>query len=181
MKRKIAFLVLVICVSIGLGSLIFAKQSTPKKDDLYMQIELFASAMSFIRTDYVDEIESKELIYGALRGMLMSLDSYSQFLDPDDYNEIKVETEGKFGGLGIEITLRDGILTVIAAIEDTPADKAGLKSNDMIVRIDGKSTKSITLTEAVKKLRGEPGSDVTVTILREKEKRLFDVVITRGG
>lgn len=179
-KKKIILWLIVFVSCLSFVTFIFAKQEIPKKDDLYKDIELFASAVSFIRNDYVDEVGSKDLIYGALKGMLMSLDSHSQFLDPKAYQEMKVETEGKFGGLGIEITLRDGILTVISPVDDSPAHKAGLKPNDMIVKIDGESTRNITIDEAVEKLRGESGTTVDLMILREDEKRLLDFNITRG-
>lgn len=179
-KRKIIFTGVIALICLSFAVFIFAKEEKAKKDDLYDQIELFASAVSLIRNDYVDEVKSKDLIYGALKGMLMSLDNYSQFLDPEEYKEMKVETEGRFGGLGIEITLKDGILTIISAIEDTPAFKAGLKPNDKIVSIDGESTRGITLTESVKKLRGEPGTIIKLTILREDEKKLLDFSVTRG-
>ncbi len=186
MKNKRIILlsvILITCFSFAIFTFakeIATKQEPSKKDDLYEQIELFANTVSIIRSDYVDEVNSKDLIYGALKGMLMSLDSHSQFLDPESYREIKVETEGKFGGIGIELTLKDDILTVITPIEDTPAAKAGLKTNDKIVRINGKSTRDVTLNDAVKELRGSPGSKVVLTILREDEKKLFDVTITRG-
>ncbi|NQU74366.1 MAG: S41 family peptidase [Candidatus Omnitrophica bacterium] len=179
-KKKIILWLIVFVSCLSFATFIFAKQEIPKKDDLYKEIELFASAVSYIRNDYVDEVGSKDLIYGALKGMLMSLDSHSQFLDPKAYQEMKVETEGKFGGLGIEITLRDGILTVISPLDDSPAHKAGLKPNDMIVKIDGESTRNITIDEAVEKLRGESGTTVDLMILREDEKRLLDFNITRG-
>lgn len=149
------------------------------KDDFYNEIELFTDALVFIRSEYVEETKYKELIYGALKGMLRSLDPYSQFLDPDAYKEVKVETEGEFGGLGIQIAIKDGLLTVISPIDDTPAYRVGLKANDRIVKIDGEITKDITLMEAVKKLRGKPGSEVTVTIMREGEERFLDFTITR--
>jgi carboxyl-terminal processing protease len=181
-KKRIAVSAAAIFVLLGLSQFILAKEkeAPPKKDDLYEQVELFANAMSIIRNDYVTQTSSKELIYGALKGMLMSLDSHSQFMDPEAFKEMRVETEGKFGGIGIEITLKEGILTIISPIEDTPAFKTGLKPNDKVVRIDGKSTRDTSLDDAVKKLRGEPGTQVTLTILREDEKKLFDVVVTRG-
>ncbi|MCM8782674.1 MAG: S41 family peptidase [Candidatus Omnitrophica bacterium] len=179
-KKKRIIVPLILIVGLVFSTFIFAKQQNVKNDDLYEQVELFANAVSLIRNDYVDEVNSKDLIYGALKGMLMSLDSHSQFLDPDAYKEMKVETKGKFGGLGIEITIKDGILTIISPIEGTPAFKAGLKPNDKIVKIDGKSTRDITLNEAVKRLRGEPGTTITLTILRENERRVLDFTITRG-
>ncbi len=149
------------------------------KDDLYSQIELFSYALTTIQSEYVDEQKPKDLIYGSLKGMLSSLDPHSQFLDPDDYKELKTETQGKFGGLGIEISIRDGILTVISPLEDTPAWKAGIKAGDRIVKIEEELTKDLTLSEAVKKLRGNPGTQVKVTILREEEYKIHNFTITR--
>ncbi|MDP3804106.1 MAG: S41 family peptidase, partial [Candidatus Omnitrophota bacterium] len=119
------------------------------------------------------------LIYGALKGMLSSLDDFSQFMEPDEYNEIKLETKGEFGGIGIEISLKDGILTIVTPLAGTPGETAGLKPGDKIVKIDGVITKEITLNEAVKKMRGAPGSMVTLTIWREKEERVLDIPIKR--
>ncbi len=156
-----------------------AKRAPNEEEELYKQLELFEHALSIVRADYVEEPESKKLIYGALKGMLATLDPYSQFLDPDDYNELKVDTEGEFGGLGIEITIKDDLLTVISPIDDTPAYRAGLKPGDRIVKIDGELTRGITLTDAVKKLRGKPKTTVHLTILREHENTLKDVALER--
>jgi len=149
------------------------------KDDLYRQVELFSDTLAIIQADYVDEVKPKDLIYGALKGMLSSLDPHSQFMDPDTYNELKIETEGKFGGLGIEITIKDGLLTVVTPIDDTPAWKAGIKSGDRIVKINNEITRDMTLTEAVKKMRGKPGEAVVLTILRESEKKVLEFKIVR--
>ncbi|MFH1407152.1 MAG: S41 family peptidase [Candidatus Omnitrophota bacterium] len=157
----------------------FAEKEKPETENIYEQIELFTDALSAIQTDYVEEVSPKKAIYGALKGMLADLDAHSQFLDPEIYSEIKVETQGKFGGLGIEITIKDDLLTVVAPIADTPADKAGLKSGDRIIKIDGEITKDITLMEAVKKLRGKPGTQVKITVAREGEKEFLDFTITR--
>ena len=156
-----------------------AKKPKPSEDDFYKEIELFTDALTLIRSEYVEEVKYKDLIYGSLKGMLRSLDDYSQFLNPEEYKEVKVETEGRFGGLGIQIAIKEGLLTIIAPIDDTPAFRAGLKANDKIVKIDGEITRDITLMEAVKKLRGEPGTQVTVTIMREGAEKLLDFTITR--
>jgi carboxyl-terminal processing protease len=170
-------------IFVVLGLLIFSVYSIAsekeKKDDLYRQIELFSDALATIKTDYVDEVTPRDLIYGALNGMLSSLDPHSQFMDPDTYNELKVDTEGKFGGLGIEITVKDGLLTVVTPIEDTPAWKAGVKPNDRIIKIGDEITRDMTLTEAVKKLRGRPGEPVNITLLRESEKNILELKIIR--
>ncbi len=154
---------------------------TDQNDKLYKQLELFEQALSIVRSDYVEQPEAEQLIYGALKGMLATLDPYSQFLDPDSYNELKIETGGEFGGLGIEITIKDELLTVISPIDDTPAYKAGLKPGDRIVKIDGEITRGITLHDAVKKLRGKPGTSVMLTILREGDNALKDVTLTRDN
>lgn len=155
------------------------KQEGVDRTELYEQIQLFSDAVALIQANYVDEVEPQKLIYGALAGMLKALDPYSQFMDPDTYNEMKVETTGEFGGLGIEISIRDDLLTVIAPIDGTPAHKVGLKAGDKIVKIDDEPTRDITLIGAVKKLRGKPGTSVDLTVLREKEKKLLDFTIRR--
>ncbi len=155
------------------------KEPKDSKDDLYSKVELFSYALTTIQSEYVDEKTPKDLIYGSLKGMLSSLDPHSQFLDPSDYKDLKTETQGKFGGLGIEITLKDGLVTIITPIEDTPAWREGLKAQDRIVKIEKDLTRDMTLDEAVKKLRGEPGTKVNITILREKEGLIKDYTITR--
>ena len=155
------------------------KMDQKSKDDLYSQIELFSYALTTIQSEYVDEKTPKDLIYGSLKGMLSSLDPHSQFLEPEDYAELKTETQGKFGGLGIEISIRDGLLTIVTPLEDTPAWRAGLKAGDRIVKIENELTKDMSLNDAVKKLRGEPGTKVTITILREEEFKIHEYTITR--
>jgi carboxyl-terminal processing protease len=150
------------------------------QEDVYKQIDLFEHALSIVLNDYVEEPKAQQLMYGALKGMLATLDPYSQFMDPDSYNELKVDTGGEFGGLGIEITIKDELLTVIAPIDDTPAYHAGLMSGDRIVKIDGELTRGITLMEAVKKLRGKPNTDVKLTLLHEGDSELKEVTLTRA-
>ncbi|MCD6459873.1 S41 family peptidase [bacterium] len=158
---------------------LIAGSNTADSINIYKQLELFNTVISRVEKDYVDKKSAKELIYGALRGMLSSLDSHSQFMDPEVYKEMKVDTEGHFGGLGIEISSRDNILTVVSPIEGTPAFKAGIKPNDKIIKIEGKSTKRLSLSEAVKKLRGKPGTSVNITVLRPETRELLDFDITR--
>ncbi|MFH1854320.1 MAG: S41 family peptidase [Candidatus Omnitrophota bacterium] len=181
MNKKFALTVGVVCFACGLMiSGIGLAEKTKKTGDLYKELELFSDAVSIIRSDYVEEPQAKDLIYGALKGMLSSLDPYSQFMNPDTYNEMKIETEGEFGGIGIEITIQDDLLTIISPIDDTPAFVAGLKAGDKIVKIDGEITRDLTLIEAVKKLRGSPGTNVDITVLRDSEKKLLDFSITRS-
>ena len=151
------------------------------QEALYEQVELLAEAITVIQSEYVEVIEPRRLIYGALKGMVESLDRHSQFLDPGAYSEMQVETKGEFGGVGLEITIaKDGVLTVVAPMDDTPAAKAGLMPQDKIVKIDGESTRSVSLHEAVNRLRGRAGSKITLTILRENEDQLFEVVMIRS-
>jgi len=182
MRRKIFAASL--CI---VGLFIFAKITLSgavldkkKESELFKQVELFSDTIAIIQTDYVDEVKPRDLIYGALKGMLSTLDPHSQFMDPDTYNELKVDTEGKFGGLGIEITIKDGLITIVTPIEDTPAWKAGVKAGDRIVKINDELTRDLTLTDAVKKLRGKVGEAVNITVLRESEKKLLEFKIVRG-
>ncbi|MFH0762994.1 MAG: S41 family peptidase [Candidatus Omnitrophota bacterium] len=182
MRKRIVVIPLLFII--GLGIFIFVSRAVSavdrkQEDDLYRQVEIFSDSLAIVRMDYVDDTDAKDLIYGALKGMLASLDPHSQFMDPETYNELKVDTEGKFGGLGIEITLKDGLLTVVTPLEDTPAWKAGMKANDRIVKIDDELTRDLTLTDAVKKLRGKPGTSVSLSVLRESENKILDFKITR--
>lgn len=177
-KKFIIPIILSVLILFGI-SLAVSATAKNKKEDLYKQVKLFSDTIAIVQEDYVDEINFKDLIYGALKGMLASLDPHSQFMDPDTYNELKVDTEGKFGGLGIEITIKDGLLTVVTPIEGTPAWKAGVKANDRIVKINGEPTRDITLTDAVKKMRGRPGEVVNISVLRESEKKILEFKITR--
>ena len=179
MRKKITAALTFIIIFLA-SACLAASLDRKKRDDLYHQIELFSDTLAIVESDYVDEVKPKSLIYGSLRGMLSSLDPHSQFMDPDDYSELKVDTEGKFGGLGIEISLRDEQLTVITPLEGTPAWKAGLKPGDRIVKINNELTRGINLNEVVKKLRGKPGETVGLTVLRESEKRLLEFKITRA-
>ncbi len=141
--------------------------SAEGKGSDYESIELFTDVMSIIKKSYVEEVDTKKLVYGAINGMLTSLDPHSSFMPPDTYKEMKIDTKGAFGGLGIEISIKDGVLTVISPIEDTPAFKAGIKAGDMILKIDEKFTKDLNINDAVKRMRGLKGSKVTLTIMRE--------------
>lgn len=153
--------------------------SKDSKNDLFSKVELFSYALTTIQSEYVDEKSPKDLIYGSLRGLLSSLDPHSQFLDPDEYKDLRTETEGKFGGLGVEITIKDGLLTVITPVEDTPAWRAGIKAGDRIVKIEKELTRDMTLDDSVKRLRGNPGTVIHITILRESEQLIKEFTIKR--
>ncbi len=181
MAKKI--FIIFICIFSIISITKLAASEIDKKDeladDLYSQIELFSYALTTVQAAYTEEPSAKDLIYGSLKGMLSSLDPHSQFLPPDDFKDLKTETEGKFGGLGIEISIRDSLLTVVTPLEDTPAWNAGVKAMDKIVKIDDESTRDITLSEAVKKLRGDPGTKVELTVFRESEGKILEIPITR--
>lgn len=179
MGKKIFIAVATFITFFSLTTLAISQIDRKTKDDLYSQIELYSYTLTTIQSDYVEELKPKDLIYGSLKGMLATLDPHSQFLDPDEYKDLKTETKGKFGGLGIEISIRDGFLTVITPLEDTPAWRAGIKAGDRIVKIEGELTKDITLGEAVKKLRGKPNSEISITVLREDENKILDFTIKR--
>ncbi len=147
--------------------------------DRYENLELFNRVLHFVEANYVDEVKNKTLIEGAIKGMLETLDPHSNFLPPDLYKDMQIDTSGKFGGLGIEIGMKDNILTILAPIEDTPAWKAGLKPNDRIVKINNESTKGMNLVESVSKMRGKPYTNVTLSIYRDGFDKIRDIVITR--
>ncbi len=153
--------------------------SKDAKDDLYSKVEIFSYALTTIQSEYVDDKTPKDLIYGSLKGLLSSLDAHSQFMDQDDYKELKSETEGKFGGIGVEITMKEGLLTIITPVEDTPAWKAGLKAGDRIVKIEKDVTRDLTLDDCVKRLRGKPGTTINLTILREAEGLVKEFTMKR--
>jgi carboxyl-terminal processing protease len=183
LSKKISLLV-IICLGafVLLGLYNDSKVSALDKVDknVYKDIKLFNEVYDMIKKNYVDEINSTTLIQGAINGMVKSLDPHSSFMTPDLYKELEVETQGHFGGIGIEITLLKDILTVVSPIEDTPAFVAGIKSGDQIIRIDGKSTKDVTVMEAVKKLRGPKDTKVTITIMRENMPTPKDITLTRA-
>ncbi len=177
--KRISLWAAPVAVFLLIASVAFSQIDRETRDELYSQIEIFSYALTTVQAEYAEKPDPKDLIYGALKGMLASLDPHSQFLNPEDFKDLKTETQGKFGGLGIEISIRDGLLTIITPIEGTPAWEAGLKASDRIVKIEDELTKDMTLNDAVKKLRGKPGTDVSITILREKEFKLLDFTITR--
>lgn len=151
-------------------------------DDLtetYKNLELFSNIISIVQQNYVDDIDSREAIEGAIKGLLISLDPHSSYMKPDDFKELQVETKGSFSGIGIEITIKDDLLTVVSPIEDTPAFRAGIEAGDRIIKIEGEATKEMSLIEAVKKLRGKKGTPVTISIHREGFSMLEDYTIVR--
>jgi len=168
---------LAVCVFV-IGDLAVQRaQALP--DDTYKDLQTFANVLAIVQKNYVEPVSTKDLINGAITGMLASLDPHSAYLTPDLYRDLEVETRGSFGGLGIEITVKDDTLTVVSPIEGTPAYKAGLKSGDQIIKIDSDFTKGMTLTDAVKRMRGPKGSKIRLTIHRQGIPDLFTVTVTR--
>jgi len=169
-KIKTTILILFFSTSILISS---------SKDLTYKQINLLLDVLKYTEENYVEEVDKTKLLNSAIKGMLKPLDPFSQFLEPDDYKELKVETEGQFGGLGIRITVQDNWITVITPLPGTPAYKAGILPNDKIIKIEGESTYGMSINEAVKRLRGTPGTKVNITISREGVKEPIDFTITR--
>ena len=149
------------------------------KQDAYNKLKVFSEVLSLIESNYVESVEKKTMIEGAISGMVKSLDPHTSYMPPVSYKEMQVETTGKFGGLGIEISLRDGVLTVVSPIDDTPAFKVGIKPGDKIIKIEDESTLDMTLQDAVSLLRGETGSPVHITIFRESFKIPKEFTIVR--
>ena len=169
-------------MSLGLGlsltSGVFAtKQSV--KDLPLSELQSFVEILNRVQSDYVEDVGDEALLENAIRGMLSGLDPHSAYLDPEEYKEVTVSTSGKFGGLGIEVQMQDGAVLVVAPIDDTPAKRAGIQPGDLIVKIDDKPVKGLTLTQAVRKMRGEPGTDIVLTVIRKGETQPLLVDITR--
>jgi carboxyl-terminal processing protease len=143
------------------------------------QLSVFAEALGIVEDNHVDSKDTKKLIYGAIKGMVGSLDSHSSFMAPEEFKELQIETKGSFSGIGIEITLKDNLLIVVSPIEGTPAYRAGLQAGDRIIKIDGQNTKNMNLLDAVRKIRGSKGSTVTLTIMRENLDKLKTFSLVR--
>lgn len=147
--------------------------------DTYKELKVFTDVIALVQKNYVEIVDIKKLIDGALKGMLLSLDPHSSYMDEESYNDLRVETKGEFGGLGIEITVKDGLLTVVSPIEDSPAYNAGVQAGDQIIKIDNEFTKNMTMVDAVKKMRGPKGTSVTISVHRKDKKDLIPYQIVR--
>lgn len=154
-------------------------QETSQKANIYEQLDLFGDIFERIRGQYVEEVDAADLIEAAIDGMLTSLDPHSSYLSPDDAADMRVQTRGEFGGLGIEVTQEEGFVKVVSPIDGTPADKAGIEAGDFITHVDGDSVLGLTLDEAVGMMRGVVGSEIVITVAREGETEPFDVTIIR--
>lgn len=155
-----------------------AKTNTDDSN-VYQYLRLFSNVLNIVQDNYVETVDTQRLIHGAINGMLRELDPHSSFMTPEEYKELQVETRGRFGGLGIEISMRDDILTVVAPLEGTPADRAGILAGDQIIKIDDQPTLDMTLTEAVRKMRGPKGTGVKLTIMRQGEQKPLEFDLVR--
>jgi len=174
---------ILVVLLIGFG-LVLSAASQPLADekqeqDTYRDLETFADVLTLLQQHYVDPIDTNKVIIGAINGMLSSLDPHSSYMAPDEFKELQEETKGSFSGIGIEITIKDSILTVVSPIEGTPAFKKGIRAGDQIIGIDGESTKNMTLMQAVKKLRGKKGSKVTITIYHPADQSIRELTLAR--
>src|SRR6476646_2281868 len=179
-KHGAPFLLLVVGIALGffLSAHWVPNVSAVGRQD-YESLEAFSNILSIVKKNYVDDVQTKTLVSGAINGMLSSLDPHSAYLTPDLYKELQSDTQGRFGGLGIEITVKGGILTVVSPIEDTPAAKAGIQPGDQIFKIEEEFTKDMSLVDAVKKMRGPRGSKINLTIKREGVSDLIDISLVR--
>jgi len=173
---SVIFTVFLIGVLIGSGQ---SQKVSALSDNMYEDLKVFTDVIGLIQKDYVEETKSKDLVYGAIKGMLETLDPHSAFMPPNMFKEMQEETKGRFEGLGIEITVTDGILTVVSPIEGTPAFRAGVLAGDQIIKIDGELTKNFTLVDSVKRMRGPRGTKVTITIMREGLTKPKDFTLVR--
>lgn len=162
-----------------LASPVFAELSREESVATYKQLEIFSNVLSILQENYVEEIDTKEVLNGAIRGLLFSLDPHSSYMPPESFKNLQEETLGSFSGIGIEVTIKNDLLTVVSPIADTPADQAGLKANDTIIEIDGSNTKEMGPYEAIKKLRGPVGTVVTLSIHREGWDNLKVITLKR--
>ncbi len=176
----ILFLGVALGVSLSIGEGVFAEKDATTQSALPLdQLHAFSEVFEKIKQDYVEPVSDKDLLDGAIRGMLASLDPHSDYLDKEDYKELQVGTTGEFGGLGIEVGMEDGFVKVIAPIDDTPAKRAGVKAGDLVIRLDNKPVKGMTLKDAVDLMRGKPGTKITLTIIREGSEKPLLLTLTR--
>ncbi|PHS27185.1 MAG: peptidase S41 [Methylophaga sp.] len=162
------------------GQMVFAEKPQPKPDLPLEELRAFSEIFGRIKNNYVEEVDDKDLLNNAIRGMLSGLDPHSTYLDLDDFKDLREGTSGEFGGLGIEVTMEDGFVKVVSPIDDTPAAKVGIKSGDLIIRLDETPVKGLSLGDAVDIMRGEPGSKLLLTIIREGIDRPLKIEITRA-
>jgi len=177
--RKVVWMLLVVVLAGGGVVFLQSERAEAVSATNYEQLQKFSKIMEMVRRSYVEEVSDEKLIDGARSGMLSSLDPHSVYLDKEMYKQMQVDTTGKFGGLGIEITATEGAIRIVTPIEDTPADRAGIKAGDIIIKIDDLLTRDMSLPEAVKLMRGKPGTEITLTIVRSGEAQPLEIRIVR--
>ncbi len=185
MKRRLLYGVVITVLSFNvlIGARVYLSSAqAAEKGSVYPSLQLFSYVMEKVRKDYVDgqSLKYQDLVYAALKGMLNTLDPHSEFMEPEKYKELQSDTQGAFGGVGIVVSMKDNFITVIAPMEDSPGFKAGIMSGDRIMKIDGTSTEKMSLPDAVKSLRGEPDTDVKITVLRPSSGQMKDYKLTRA-
>ncbi|MEI6389687.1 MAG: S41 family peptidase [Verrucomicrobiota bacterium] len=185
MKRRLIYglVTVVLTVNLLIGARIYLSSAqAAEKDSAYPSMELFSYVMEKVRKDYVDgqKLTYQDLVYAALKGMISTLDPHSEFMEPEKYKELQNDTQGAFGGLGIVIAMKDNFITVVTPMEDSPGLRAGIVSGDRIVKIDGKSTEKMSLADAVKILRGEPDTEVQITVFRPSSNQMKDYKLKRA-
>jgi carboxyl-terminal processing protease len=162
-----------------LASVAWADAAGSKAEHTYRQLELFARVLSYVQNNYVESVDEQQLVHGAIKGMLETLDPHTVFMPPDVFKEMKIDTSGEFGGLGIEIAKKNDVLVVVTPIDDTPAARAGVKAGDQVIKIDDEPTRSMDLARAKQKMRGPAGKKVTLTLMRDGFSAPRDIVIIR--
>ncbi len=177
--RPLSLIALGAFMSAGLWHALEAANAGGENVKVYKQLDLFGDVFDRVRSDYVEKPDTEKLIEAAINGMLSSLDPHSSYMNPKNFKNMQVQTRGEFGGLGIEVTMENGVIKVVSPIDDTPADKAGILAGDLIVRIDGERVRGLTLNQAVNRMRGKVGSPIVITVLRKGVKEPFDVRIIR--
>ena len=185
MKRRLLYgvVITVLTFNVLIGARVYLSSAqAAEKDSVYPSLQLFSYVMEKVRKDYADgqNLKYQDLVYAALKGMLNTLDPHSEFMEPEKYKELQSDTQGVFGGVGIVVSMKDNFITVIAPMEDSPGFKAGIMSGDRIMKIDGTSTEKMSLPDAVKSLRGEPDTDVKITVLRPSSGQMKDYKLTRA-
>ncbi|MBN2126555.1 MAG: S41 family peptidase [Deltaproteobacteria bacterium] len=182
-SKKTRFVLNIMLISLVVGGVLFLKGNNAHVEadtsDVYKNVEIFAEVLRQIEDNYVEPQDPKKLIYSAIKGMVQDLDPHSSFMTKEEHQELLIETKGSFSGVGIEISFRDKVLTVVAPIEGTPAYEAGIKAGDEIIKIDDQATADMTLVEAVKRIRGKKGTEVKLTVLREGAEKPLEFAIVR--
>ncbi|MGC2410643.1 MAG: PDZ domain-containing protein, partial [Methyloceanibacter sp.] len=182
-KSQYALWTLLVLAVLAAGStmvsLARSQSTSASNSEIYRQLDLFGEVLERVRADYVEKPDDAKMIEAAINGMLMALDPHSSYLNPKEFRDMQVQTRGEFGGLGIEVTMENGVVKVVSPIEDTPAAKAGIMSGDFITALDKEQLQGLTLQEAVEKMRGPVNAPITLTIVRKGVDNPFDVKMVR--